>query len=421
MGSVTVMPRERQRVRQFALALDGGALDDTSVAPFARLADSLNGMGTCLYAAAPSDTFKLALRNRLLAVGTVTTPAGGLPSPSPAPWRRRLVAASAVLAISTGSGAGLALASSDALPGDRLYEVKLAIENVRLALAPNDVAKAERYLAIASTRLSEINAMLASSANVAADPVLVQELRETLAAMSDAVAAGSALFFEVYERTGDKAVLAPLEQFLAERSLGLSAVRDLMPAELMLNQVSLLVELEGLAAKVAYVTGRSAEMARELARTALVSGRADRNAERTVLDASAAAVAQAIEAMRAAAEAAQQQSAEAAAQAQPAAEERHATPERVSQDVSKYVEVNVVGNDGTVDHVAVSTMPNSEHARELNTGSLKGSPTNDAGSAGQQLFWALPVPTNDVGASVPGSLSANFSPTGARTAHLAAE
>lgn len=414
---MTVMPRERQRVRQFALALDGGTVDETSVVPLARLADSLHGVGTAMYAA-PSDTFKVALRNRLLAVGTAPAPAGGLPSP--APWRRRLVAASAVLAISTGSGASLAIASSDALPGDRLYEVKLAIENVRLALAPDDLTRAERYLAIASTRLTEINEMLASNPNASADPALVQELRETMSAMAEAVAAGSALFFEIYERTGNESVLATLEQFLAERALGLSAVRDLMPTELLLNQASLMVELEGLAAKVAYVTGRTPE----LVSTTLVQDkeRAGRNQERTVLADSAAAVTAALEAMRAAAEAAQQKTAEAAAQPEPAAEsERHTTPERVQRDVSKYVEINVTGQDGSVDQVAVSTMPNSEHAREFNTGSLKGSPAQAGGSASNQLLWALPVPTNAVGASVPGSLSASFSPTGARYAHIAGE
>lgn len=411
------MPRERQRVRQFALALDGGTVDETSVVPLTRLADSLHGVGTALNTA-PSDTFKLALRNRLLAVGAVSAPAGGLTSP--APWRRRLVAASAVLAISTGSGASLAIASSDALPGDRLYEVKLAIENVRLALAPDDITKAERYLAIASTRLTEINAMLASNPNASADPALVQELRETMTAMAEAVAAGSALFFEVFERTGDESVLITLEQFLAERALGLSAVRDLMPTELLLNQASLMVELEGLAAKVAYVTGRTPE----LVRTTLVKDkeRAGRHQERVLLADSAAAVTAALEAMRAAAEAAQQQTAEAAAQPAPAAEsEHHTTPESVQRDVSRYIEINVIGQDGSVDHVAVSTMPNSEHAREFNTGSLKGSPAQAGGPASNQLLWSLPVPTNDVGASVPGSLSASFSPTGARYAHVAAE
>ncbi len=389
--------------------------------PLSRLATSLSDVGTAYSVAAPADEFKAALRNRLLAVGAVTsTPPAGLAAP--APWRRRLVAASAVLAVSTGSGAGLAVASGDALPGDRLYEVKRAIENVRLALAPNDIARGERYLAIASTRLAEINAMLAANPNAAADPALVQELRETMSAMAEAVAAGSALFFEVFERTGDATVLATLAQFLSERSLDLSTVSGLMPVQLLMNQASLLVELEGLAARLAYVTGRHPELAQAVA-DAKDKHRADRNGDRAVLVSSASAIAAALEAMRVAAEAAQAQAAEAsAAQAeQQSQEEQEPATKRVQRDVDGYIQVNVAGSDGTVDGVSVATLPNTQHERNFNTGSLKGSPAKDAGSSSQQLLWSLPVPTNDVGASTPAGLSANFSPTGDNTAQVAAQ
>lgn len=440
---MTVMPRERQRTRQFALAVDGPslpgtalngtaldvALDDVALVPLARLAGSLNGMG----AVAPTDAFKLALRNRLLAVGAVTTPARGLPQP--APWRRRLIAASAVVAISTGSAAGLAVASSDALPGDRLYEVKRAIENVRLALAPSDVAKAEHYLAIASTRLSEINAMLAANGNATADPVLVEELRATLSDLADAVAAGSALFFEIFDRTADASVLAPLEQFLAERSIGLSNVRELLPAALLGNQDSLLVEFEDLALRVANVTSGSEPLTSK-ATSAFVSldrafvnlDRAGRSSERDLISASEAAVAQSVEAMRAAAEAAQARAAAAAAAAQQSAQSSQAKPEdatptqeRVERDVRQLVEVNVTGRDGSIDQVDVNALPKTAHATRASTGSLRTAPTSGAGSASSRLLGMLPLPSEGVDAPIPGSLSASFDPTGARYAHLSAD
>jgi hypothetical protein len=198
-------------------------------------------------------------------------------------------------------------------------------------------------------------------------------------------------------------------------------VRDLMPAELLGNQASLLGELEGLAARVATMTGSGGSA--DLNRVAPVHDRAGRSADRTVLDTSATALAQAIEAMKEAAAAAQQKAAEAAAAQQQAAPEQNETytPDRVSRDVSKVVEVSVVGNDGAFDHVAVSTMPNSEHSRDVSTGSLRGSPANTVGSASSHLLWTLPLPSNDVTASVPGTLSASLSPQGARTAHLSAE
>jgi hypothetical protein len=239
--------------------------------------------------------------------------------------------------------------------------------------------------------------------------------------MADAVAAGSDLFFELYQSTGDASVLIPLQQFLAERSQSLSSVRDLMPAELLGNQASLLVELEGLAARVANMTG--VMHSADLGALAPLHQRVSRNANRNLIDASAAAIAQSLEAMKAAAEAAQRQTAEAAAaQSQAAPEENEGySPDRVSRDVSKYVEVSVVGQDGAFDHVAVSTMPNSDHAQDFSTGSLRGSPANTVGSATSHVVWTLPLPSNDVTASVPGTLSASLSPQGARTAHLAAE
>ncbi len=415
---MTVMPRERQRTRQFALALDGGALDDSTLAPLARLADSLHGVGGVM----PTDTFKLALRTRLIAVGAVSSPAGGLPQP--APWRRRLVAASAVVAISTGSAAGLAVASSDALPGDRLYEVKRAIENVRLALAPSDLAKAERYLAIASTRLTEINALLAENANAAADPVLVEELRATLSDLAEAVAAGSALFFEIFERTGDASVLAPLERFLAERSIGLTDVRELLPAALLGNQDLLLVEFGDLAMRVANVTGRGGESLAGTA-TEVRRDRASRTLDRELISASAAAVAQSLEAMRAAAEAAQRRAAEAAAAAQQhaqtaqtAPEDTTPTQERVERDVRQLVEVNVTGRDGAVDQVDATALQNTGQETKASSGSLRTSPTTDAGSASARLLGTLPLASDGVDAPIPGSLSASFDPSGARYAHV---
>lgn len=247
-----MVPRERMRTRQFALALEG-ASSDPSLTQMTRVAGALGTAGGST--AGPSDDFRAALRQRLVAVGAVAPvrPIGGMPQA--APWRRRLVAAGVALAISTSGAAATAVASTGALPGDRLYEVKRAVEIVQLALAPSDLAKAERYLAIAGARMSEVQGLLRES-GTAADPVLVEELRRTLSDMSDAIAAGSERYFEVYNRTLDGAVLGPLEEFLSQRAAGLAAVRELLPTELLDKQGSMLVELERIARRVATATGR---------------------------------------------------------------------------------------------------------------------------------------------------------------------
>ncbi len=165
------------------------------------------------------------------------------------------MAASVALAISTGGAAATAVASTGALPGDRLYEVKRAVEVVQLALAASDLAKGERYLAIASTRMAEVKGLLHESGGNTADLVLVEELRRTLSDMSDAIAAGSERYFEVYNRTLDVSVLGPLEQFLAQRTEALASVRALLPFELLDAQGSMLVELDRIARRVATATG----------------------------------------------------------------------------------------------------------------------------------------------------------------------
>lgn len=249
-----MVPRERVRTRQFALALEGAATDP-ALSQMTRVAGALTTAGGT--AATPHDDFRAALRSRLVAVSSIVPvrPTGGLPQT--APWRRRLVAASVALAISTGGAAATAVASTGALPGDRLYEVKRAVEVVQLALAASDLAKGERYLAIASTRLAEVKGLLHESGGNTADLVLVEELRRTLSDMSDAIAAGSERYFEVYNRTLEASVLAPLEQFLEQRAAGLASVRELLPFELLDKQGSMLVEFDRIARRVATATGRT--------------------------------------------------------------------------------------------------------------------------------------------------------------------
>ena len=55
----------------------------------------------------------------------------------------------------------MAAAAQNALPGDALYAVKTAIEDVRLAISPDNASKAQLHLAFARTRVDEIAALAA--------------------------------------------------------------------------------------------------------------------------------------------------------------------------------------------------------------------------------------------------------------------
>jgi hypothetical protein len=302
-----------------------------------------------------------------------------------------LVAAGAVVAIATGGAAATAVASEHALPGDRLYDVKRAMETMQLALAHSDVAKGEQYLAIASTRLGEVQALLRETDGPISDPVLIQELRDTMSAMSDALAAGSERFFDVFNRTADATVLAPLEHFLTQRSGMLDEVRPLLPAELWQNQDTLVVEMDNIAARVATVTGHAVagiSAALQDATPAAFVPRASRAAARDQLRASVNKAVRDID--KAVAEA--RRNAATAAKPQPKSEQQA----EVERNVQKLVNVDLFGNG----QASVGSLPGVGR-QSVNTTALE--PT----TAAARLFGLLPLP-DSFQTKVLGSLSASL-------------
>lgn len=405
MAPVTVRPQDLRRARQFAAALEAGhgagsARREAALHPLVRLA---GGLGPKLALGTASDDFRFALRNRLLAVGAV----GVAPAPAlvpAAPWRRRLVAATAVVAVSTGGAAATAVASSDALPGDRLYEVKRAVEQVQLALAASELDKGKRYLAIAGTRLAEVQELLARNPRAGSNPALVQELRDTLSAASAALAEGSERFFTAFGQTANAAVLAPLEQFLTDRADALTAVRRLLPAELLPKQDSLIGELEVIAARVATVTGHvSPALSPAAASSPLVVDRpaAPPRASRSYARAPVADESKIDRTVRdidaTVAEAHRDAEREAAA----AAAEQSKSQAQMRRDVRKLIEVDMVGDNG---RASVGT-PTHHDAVSAGPARARPGPTSGAGS---MLLNLLPLPENSLDASIPGSLSASL-------------
>ncbi len=103
------------------------------------------------------DAFRSGLRSALLEAAANEWSERGYPAPDrPAlafAWR---VVLAGLVVFAMGSGAtGAAAATS--LPGDAVYPVKLALENVELSFARNDVAKVEVLARQADRRLDELN------------------------------------------------------------------------------------------------------------------------------------------------------------------------------------------------------------------------------------------------------------------------
>jgi hypothetical protein len=78
--------------------------------------------------------------------------------------RRNLAISLAALLVFTIASSGTAAASSDAMPDEPLYGVKLVVEQARVTLAPTETDKAEIYAQLTEKRAQEI-AVMASKGN----------------------------------------------------------------------------------------------------------------------------------------------------------------------------------------------------------------------------------------------------------------
>ena len=194
----------------------------------AVFASSLSSVGD---SAAPSRDFSVSLRERLMeAADTDLVP---LPraertverkltvGPARKPRRqRKLTVAIAAMAIVGGTG-GAAAASQTALPGDSLYPVKRAVENVSAGFTVSTHARGVRVLEDAGTRLREAKTLVNDAPLTDAEQVTT-----TLESFSRQAAHGSDLLISDFERTQDDDSLAQLRTFAAD---GVEELAELSP------------------------------------------------------------------------------------------------------------------------------------------------------------------------------------------------
>jgi uncharacterized membrane protein YgcG len=81
---------------------------------------------------------------------------------------RPLAAVTAVIAVFAMLLGGAVWVSKKALPGDTLYSLKRANENVALSLTTGDTAKGHEYLKLAQTRAEEVSALVSRTSSMAA-------------------------------------------------------------------------------------------------------------------------------------------------------------------------------------------------------------------------------------------------------------
>ncbi|MCW2835675.1 MAG: hypothetical protein JWN68_3628 [Nocardioides sp.] len=182
----------------------------------------------------PRPEFVADLRSRLMveaetallpqSVGSLTAAEQRISLPVRARSRDRRVAAVLGGAALIGATASMAVAAQPALPGESLYPVKRALEDVETRIAGSDAAKGEAMLAHAQGRLDEIDE-LADRSNLASQSAI----GSTLDTFSDQASEASSVLLTAYDETGDEAVIIDLRTF-AETSIDrLATLQSALP------------------------------------------------------------------------------------------------------------------------------------------------------------------------------------------------
>ncbi len=110
------------------------------------------------------------------------------------------------------AGSGTVIAAASSMPDEPLYPVKIASEQVQLALTPSSLGKAELYANLADKRVAEI-IYVASKGDAKRVELITQRLNNYLARIASLVSAqrGEGEVFMVPPQTGvkDEAVMSP--------------------------------------------------------------------------------------------------------------------------------------------------------------------------------------------------------------------
>lgn len=160
--------------------------------------------------AVPAPKEKAANRARFLgavaqATGLVPRILARLGLAQPSQLRRGLVGAALAMALMLVTGIGAVSASVDSLPGSALYPLKLAAENVRVAVTSDPVTRARLYTRFASERSNEI-VRLAAAGESADEAVLARMAYQWEAAVREAEAAVPRVGSEPLEQVLDASV-----------------------------------------------------------------------------------------------------------------------------------------------------------------------------------------------------------------------
>ncbi|WP_101255588.1 DUF5667 domain-containing protein [Streptomyces barkulensis] len=134
--------------------------------------------------------------------------------------------------VAAGALSGAAVASTDALPGDTLYGLKLGMEDLKLGMAGDEADRGVVHLDHASTRLNEARRLLERGRSGPLDHESLGDIRRTLSHMRDDVSEGHRLLSQAYEREGEIAPIRSLSSFSRSHRTKWDEVRAGLPVQL---------------------------------------------------------------------------------------------------------------------------------------------------------------------------------------------
>lgn len=241
-------------VESRAAAISGA---DAATARLLTLTSALRTAGTTAGPAPLSTASRAAMRQRLVAVATVSAAdrgseaaAGRLreryAAATARKMQRRLAALAGSVTVITGF-AGVGVAAAHSLPGDPFYGVKRATEGVQLWATHGDAAKGRLHLEFARTRLAEAEKLPASSPHLA----------PTLAAMNSQTKQGSTELISAYTSSHSTKPLATLVTFTQQQYGDLTTLAQHLPATLHNSEVTALNVLTEVTGTVRSVSGQA--------------------------------------------------------------------------------------------------------------------------------------------------------------------
>lgn len=223
---MTPLSPARRAAEEFASMVDG---------PRGAVADRYSDLLTCVdelraqEIPAPRADFVADLRMRLMhAADTLLLPAGGqlapvLPLSAPVNRRQRRISIAAAAFVVIGGTAGVAAAAESALPGDALYPLKRGIESAKVSLNSSDSGKGQDLLRQASTRLDEVDGLIAGDESA-------EQITHTLASFQRSATDGADLLFIAYQRDGDPQDISRLRAMIGSQMNTLNELSDKAPA-----------------------------------------------------------------------------------------------------------------------------------------------------------------------------------------------